>query len=142
MSSESEELKQEETGGVKEYTPPHLSDDEIKKIAIDFYHNKIFSSIHIMQNYGADMLKMVFVPILFLRPKNVEDIGMIYEYYSKAGPRAINGCPIFMSMKIMHNDDMDKFFKFMEEYEEMQRKFLNPEKLSEENGKEIQSPEE
>lgn len=40
-----------------------------------------------------------------IRVEYFRDIGLIYEYLDKAGPRSINGYPIFFSMRIMHRDD-------------------------------------
>jgi hypothetical protein len=33
------------------------------------------------------------------------DLGVVYEQVSKAGPRGINGYPIFMSLRLMHRED-------------------------------------
>lgn len=33
------------------------------------------------------------------------DLGVIYEHMSAAGPRGINGYPMFMSLRLMHRDD-------------------------------------
>ncbi len=33
------------------------------------------------------------------------DVGVIYEHYAKAGPRGINGYPMFMSCLILHRED-------------------------------------
>jgi hypothetical protein len=35
------------------------------------------------------------------------DVGVIYEHYEKAGPRGVNGYPMFMSMRILHREDWD-----------------------------------
>lgn len=35
------------------------------------------------------------------------DVGVIYEHYDKAGPRGINGYPMFVSMCILHREDWD-----------------------------------
>ena len=37
--------------------------------------------------------------------KRLEKLGVIYEYYSKAGPRGINGYPIFYSFCILNKSD-------------------------------------
>ena len=34
-----------------------------------------------------------------------KDIGMFYEYYSKASPRCINGMPMFFSLNILSVHD-------------------------------------
>jgi len=33
------------------------------------------------------------------------NIGILYEYMSQAGPRSINGCPMFFSVRYMHRED-------------------------------------
>lgn len=33
------------------------------------------------------------------------DLGVVYEHMSAAGPRAINGYPMFMSLRLMHRED-------------------------------------
>lgn len=35
------------------------------------------------------------------------DLGTVYEYYDKALPRAINGYPIFPSLRILHREDWE-----------------------------------
>jgi hypothetical protein len=34
--------------------------------------------------------------------------GLLYEYLDEAGPRSINGRPIFTSMKVLNESDTDK----------------------------------
>lgn len=45
-----------------------------------------------------------------LDPPMTEDeaqlVGALYEDFSKAGPRSINGYPFFFSFKILHKDDL------------------------------------
>jgi len=57
------------------------------------------------------------------REEYLKNIGMVYEYYDKAGPRSINGYPIFMSMKILSIDDTKKFRDMYFKYEEMRKEF-------------------
>jgi hypothetical protein len=35
------------------------------------------------------------------------DLGVVYEYYDKAGSRGINGYPIFTSLRLMHREDWE-----------------------------------
>jgi len=51
--------------------------------------------------------------------KYIEGIGMIYEYISEAGPRSINGNPIFYSLKILSKTDCDKMFEYYNQYKEI-----------------------
>jgi hypothetical protein len=36
-----------------------------------------------------------------------KSIGMVYEYFDKAGPRAINGYPMFMSCAFLNQKDTE-----------------------------------
>jgi hypothetical protein len=57
------------------------------------------------------------------RKKWYDEIGLIYEYLDKAGPRCINGCPIFMSCRIMSKSDADRMWKFHDQWKELAEKF-------------------
>jgi hypothetical protein len=48
-----------------------------------------------------------------MREEQLEELrknppGMIYEYMEKAGPRAINGNPVFLSFRMIGIDDTKK----------------------------------
>jgi hypothetical protein len=51
-------------------------------------------------------------------------IGCIWEYLSKAGPRGINGYPIFFSMHFMHVDDWDRCSAAIRNEEERQKNIV------------------
>lgn len=40
--------------------------------------------------------------------EHVEQIGIFWEYLDQAGPRSINGMPMFFSVRIMHKDDWQR----------------------------------
>jgi len=51
------------------------------------------------------------------------NIGMVYEENSKAGPRSINGYPIFMSCHILSIDDTKRFVEMYQKYVKMREEF-------------------
>ena len=57
------------------------------------------------------------------REKYLEEIGMLYEDHSKAGPTSINGYPIFMSCKLLSKDDTKRFLDIYRKYEKMREEF-------------------
>lgn len=57
------------------------------------------------------------------REEYLKTIGMVFENYSKAGPRGINGYPIFYSCNIMSIDDTKRFIEMYKKYEEMRKNF-------------------
>ena len=106
------------------------TDKELKEIAKDVVENKIFTDWHIREFEFKATAPMVFMPLMFLEKEQVEgmkDAGMVYEYYDKAGPRSINGYPIFMSMRVLHKDQSELLKKYMDKYEQLQTFFLESE---------------
>lgn len=98
---------------------PSKTREELIQIARDFKNEKIFSDRH-LQIHGADksMLTSVFMPILFFSKEQFEQLqddppGIIYEYLDKAGPMAINGFPIFMSLQILNREDTKTMIDLM-----------------------------
>lgn len=97
-----------------------LADEEIKKLAEDIYKGHIFTNKHI---HNPKDMQMVFIPLLFLKEEQVKQInknppGLVYEYMSAACPRSINGMPIFMSFRMIGQEDAKKVF---EKYEQIKK---------------------
>lgn len=99
------------------------SDAELKNIAMDFYHDKIFCDRFI--NHPSELI-VVFLPIIFMdeatHDEFFRDLGMIFEYYSKSQSRGYNGYPTFMSMQRLDKTDSDRLIGFYDEYKAMQDK--------------------
>lgn len=102
-----------------EYTS--RSEEELKQIAMDIYHNRVFTDRHVK---NAQEVGMVFMPLIFMsRAQHLgmyEIFGMIFEYYENALPSSINGLPLFMSFRFLDKNDSDKVNTFYTEYKEMQ----------------------
>lgn len=135
----------------KEYDPAKVwlwdykekSDEELKNIAKDMYHNVIFTNMHIRPN-DQHLTMSVFMAFALMGPgmhsdgeregaidnileeehyqKWLENIGMIYEFMEKASPRGINGYPIFMSVNMLNKKDTEKVLDFYNKYSELQKK--------------------
>jgi len=89
---------------------------------------KIFCDRQINPREIGSMLAMVFMPIALgalSETANVvrDNIGMIYEYLSEAGPRSINGYPIFMSFKTLTKAETDEMFGYFEQYKKLKEDF-------------------
>lgn len=122
-----------------------LSAEEIKQLAMDICEGQVFTS----QQCESEMeVRMCFPVLLFVaRPKKskdetqhqyverirsynrtmklLENAGMVYEYYSKAGPMAINGKPIFFSCKIFPKASMNELTLEVNKYQELRKGFLD-----------------
>ncbi len=98
--------------------PPEKLDEIAKDIAL----NKIFTSAHMHPTDWETTLGLVFMPLalgafaqeapkdfevgaLKDEPLQLQDIGLFYEYWDQAGPRSINGYPIFFSCRYLNHDD-------------------------------------
>lgn len=113
--------------------PPEEKSVDLKKLAVDLYENRIFTDRHLIMDNQAHLLTSVFMPIMFgaFSGKTQEDlkneIGMIYEYYDKAGPRSINGYPMFLSLRVITPKETEKMLLYYEEYKKMKEAFSNME---------------
>ena len=88
---------------------PHMEDADLKKFVDDFISNRIFTDKHINPRQ-IEMAGMIFMPLALgvlsqYNADSLKQIGCIWEYNSAAGPRSINGYPIFFSLRLMHVDD-------------------------------------
>ena len=76
---------------------------------------------------------MIFMPLALgvlseMDKEEVKDIGLIYEYNDQAGPRGINGYPMFMSCRYLSKKDTNTMFDIYTEYKTLKDKFINGEK--------------
>jgi hypothetical protein len=108
-----------------EYATEHVTywvgsrtEDELKEIALQLYRGQIFTSEHIAPPQQEAMLPMVFLPIVLGGLATIEptSIGLVYEYLEKAGPRSINGYPIFMSCKLLNLADTAIVLNYYDKY--------------------------
>lgn len=83
---------------------PSKTTDELKVFVRDCCSGHIFTSAQV---YQEDLLGLIFMPLLFgsLETIELDSIGVFYEYMKKAGPRSINGYPIFHSIHFLNRED-------------------------------------
>jgi hypothetical protein len=87
------------------------TDVELKEIAQGLAGGRIFCDRHIPPNELNGF--QVFLPLAMMPPYDFEEfkkqnIGMIYEYLDKAGPRSVNGFPVFLSFQTLTEDETRK----------------------------------
>ncbi len=87
----------------------------LRELAEDIVKERVFVDRYLGQE--ANLIHSVFMPLMFLNKKQFRemkrDCGMIYEYYDKAGRMAINGFPMFFSMRYVHKKDVPIVFKYV-----------------------------
>lgn len=73
--------------------------------------------------FTQDEIRDSFGAILALGHAQIKEwlpnIGLIYEEYAKAAPRAINGRPMFFSCQFLHKADVEFFIKRVMEFQEL-----------------------
>jgi hypothetical protein len=72
-------------------TVPALDDDALREFIRDMIADKIFTWHHIRE-HDQQLLGNIFIPITFgafaeWSKDELEEIGAVWEYWSKAGPR-------------------------------------------------------
>lgn len=105
------------------------TDEELKNIAIDLYHGKIFTDRDITEESNMS-LGQVFLPIALgafseCTEEDLKQIGLIYEYFSEAGPRSCNGLPGFFSFKLLSRTQFETAMEYLTEYHKLQKGFIN-----------------
>jgi len=103
----------------KEFLPDR-SNDELNQLAKDLHAGRIFTDRHINNQEDFPHVFMIVGLGGFskLNKEDVEKIGLVYEYLDKAGPRSVNGMPIFMSIQMLNINDTNKL---IEKYEKLRK---------------------
>lgn len=89
---------------------PRMSDEDLKRFVLGYCDGRVFT-IHDLRLDDPHLLRCVFLPLAFSNLSDhydVEQVGTVWEWRQDAGPRAINGYPTFISLRVMHRDDWDR----------------------------------
>lgn len=83
--------------------------EELNKLAKDIATNLVFTSNHIRDNHltGSIFMPLILGAMSNFSEEGIKSVGMVYEYFDKAGPRAINGYPMFMSCAFLNQKDTE-----------------------------------
>lgn len=84
------------------FSPTVLDAEGVKTLARRIIQNEIYyaqDATTIDNSFGA-------ILGLFDRPVDWENVGMLYEERHKAGPLAVNGMPMFLSVRFLHKDNL------------------------------------
>jgi hypothetical protein len=95
------------------------SEQELRQLALDLKANKIFTSTQIPPEDG-DMLGVVFLILSLMNEEQHKEFvakkpAFVYEYYTEAGERGVNGYPSFMSMRFVTEDELPLLKRFFGE---------------------------
>lgn len=105
------------------------TDEELKQIALDLLHRKIYSTQHQRLINNPEEIPLVFMPLVFFKPKDLKEFwkqkpAMIFEYIDKASPRSINGLPRFFSMQWLDENEAKKVLDYFHKLKEAEKAVL------------------
>ena len=100
---------------------------ELKQIALDIHKGLIFTDRHITE---PATLPGVFMLFLFMTEQQRDKLetdppGLIFEYLAKAGSRAINGEPTFLSLQMLSANDTKKVFDICQKLQQAEQATLS-----------------
>lgn len=92
--------------GEKLQTIARLSEEDLLTLTNELIDNRIIT----FEQIPEELVSMVFLVVSLggiseLSPEALQEVGTIYEHYEEAGPRSVNGYPVFFSLHIVHKDD-------------------------------------
>ena|SRR5271157_157264 len=95
------------------------TDEQLKQLAKDIFTGLVFTNNHIPPD-DPMALGIVFMPLVMMNDEQQAEFtakqpGMVYEYLDKAGPREMNGLPMFTSLQFITVDEYEKLRVFYDE---------------------------
>jgi hypothetical protein len=105
-----------------------MTDEELKQLALDIRSGRVFGTWNVREG-DERLIGSIFMVLMFMEQKDrdaMKEQGVVhlYEYLSQAGPRAINGYPMFMSMRPLTGEQAGKIDKIMAALAEAEKKAL------------------
>lgn len=102
-----------ENGRTKVVLPSGISGLEAQKLAdlvLAIADGRAYTDRHVPEGMR---LEQVFMPLAMgalsgMARTQLDDIGMVYEYVEKAGPLAVNGQPMFFSLRLLNKADTER----------------------------------
>jgi hypothetical protein len=103
---------------------PDMEESALRKLALDIIAGQVFGS-WMLPEHSQQLMGNIFMCLLFSKkgqiPSNVEQV---YEYYNQAGKMAINGYPIFFSMRLLTEDDCTRLQPLLQQLHDQQQAFI------------------
>jgi len=101
----------------------------LAKIGVGIAEGRIFCSAQIPPNEQEHMLRMVFMPLVFMKPSDRakmidRQVAILFEEVKEAAPMGVNGFPVFMSFQTLTTEEWTIVLSKIKEYDEMKKKLL------------------
>jgi len=115
-----------------------MEETELRQLALDIADGKVFGSWSL---WGTQhLLQIVFMPLAFMSREDLEamtekKVVHLYEYLSEAGPRCINGYPIFTSFRTITEKEWEWLVPVIEKLLKHKESFLKKSAPKKQRGK-------
>lgn len=91
--------------------------ESLRQLALDIFKGLVFTSRDI---WDSTPLEQVFMGLLFLNDASRKQLqedppGLLFAYYADAGPRGINGNPIFMEFGVLTRANTERVYAIVEQ---------------------------
>lgn len=98
-----------------------LPENDLRKLAIDIIDGLVWTDRNDVISFRA-IMRLAFDGSPETGGKLLRS-GMVYEYMSEAGPMAINGCPMFMSFRLLAEEDLGMLLDLIAKQVELRKNF-------------------
>lgn len=103
------------------------TEKELRQLALDILEDKVF--LDRMCHRPETDIPLVFMPLGLMDGDEMDkfrahDPALIYEYLEKAGPRSINGMPIFFSFQYLDKTELDQLIPIIKSMQTTREKML------------------
>ena len=117
-----EEKKNEEGAEIGEYQP--RTDQQIRQLALDVADGRVFLTTDAREIELAFSMILAFLTEEHRKDLEERDVVAFYEHISKAGPRSVNGLPMFMSACTLTREEYNRLVDASKEVKEFREKFI------------------
>ena len=110
----------------KQMELPIDSKIDLKALAIRIYKGEVFTSQQMHKEDAEMLLPSVFMPLVFLDEKQRKQLlddkaAVFYADMKDAGPRSINGYPMFFSMGYLTTPEWNKIVQYINKLKKLEK---------------------
>jgi hypothetical protein len=103
-----------------------MDDEKLRRLARDIVQGRVFTDRHLDTSNPEEkmaLVRMVWPVLMFMTKAQQDEMlalrpGLLYEYFSEAGPRSTNGYPVFMSVRVVSQQDVPALLTYLKALED------------------------
>lgn len=101
-----------------------MTDAERRELAMSIVDGKVFGTWNLREGEPLNIIQMIFMP-LALGSGVPEGTVHVYDYLCNAGPRSINGYPMFFSCRFLLKEDAEAILPIVKKLDEQKQEFMD-----------------